>query len=276
MAKSRFDRPSVFGRTCPHVIDALRREADGCRDALQVDHARRLYSSVLVRDPHDWAARYGLGIVELRYGDRAAGHAELQAIADEEIAPRDWRDRSAEAVADRQLASDDPAEWRGAAASYVDLATKSVDEDVARTLEVKHYAAVLAAEDPKARQAVVALLVGEPGRPIDAEEALARVAGWADAAHDPVAEYVYGKNLANHEFWGESAEHLDLALAVGEPTARIGRELLKQRAICACALADAPEIADVRARVESPSGPFTDSVGRREWLLAFLGRCSHP
>ncbi len=275
-AKSRFDRPSVFGRTCPHVIDALRREADGCRNSLEIDKARRLYSDVLVRDPHDWAARYGMGIVELRYGDTIAGRVELQAMADDEIAPRDWRDRSAESLADQQLASAKPADWLAAAKAYTELASKSVDEDAARTEEVKAYAATKAAGEPLAHAAIVSLLVGLPGRPVDTEEAFARVGAWAAVAHDPVAEYVYGKNLANHEFWAESAEHLDRALAAGEPTPRIGRELLRQRAICACALSDAAAVADIKTRVESPTGPFASSVGRRDWLAGLLDRCLHP
>ena len=272
-AKARFDRPSVFGRRCPHVVDALRGEADHCRDALQIDRARKIYDDVLVRDPHDWAARFGLGVTELRYGDPTVGAVDLRALADDEATPRTWRDRSAESLADTLLASDDPSNWPKARQGYADLVARLQDEDGARTIEVKEYAASRPSEDPSARKALVALLVGSHGRPVDAEEGLARVATWAKGNGDPVAEYIYGKNLANHEFWAEAAEHLDRSLEQGSPTVRIGRELLKQRAICACALGDVTKAADVRSRVESNEGPFAKSSGRRAWLLSFLDRC---
>ena len=269
-AKARFDRPSVFGRTCPHVVDALRREADGCRDALKIDRARELYGDVLVRDTHDWSARLGLGIMELRYGDKARGESWLASLLDEgDLAPRPFRDRTREALADAQMASPDPAAWVLAQAAYTDLARTMIDEDVARTLEVKAYAATRG----EAREAMVALLIGAPGRPVDADEGLARFASWARASHDPVGEYVLGKNLANHEFWREAGEHLDAAIVTGVPTPRIARELLKQRAICACAVGDLEKAREMRGRVESPDGPFAGSVGRREWVLGMLGRC---
>ncbi len=268
-AKARFDRPSVFGRTCPHVVDGLRREADGCRDALRIDRARDLYGDVLVRDAHDWSARFGLGIMELHYGDKARGETELASLASDKDAPRPIRDRTAEALADADLVSTDAAAWARAQAAYTALAMTMIDEDVARTLEVKAYAAMRG----EAREAIVALLIGAPGRPIDADEGLAFIASWARASHDPVAEYVLGKNLANHEFWREAGEHLDVAIAGGVPTPRIARELLKQRAIAACALGDTEKAREVSGRIEAADGPFAGSVGRREWARGVLDRC---
>ncbi len=272
-AKARFDRPSVFGRRCPHVVDALRGEADHCRDALQVDRARRLYDDVLVRDPHDWAARFGLGLMELRFGDVVVGATDLRVLSDEDAAPRPWRDRSAGSLADALLGSTDPARWSQARDLYAELASRSMDEDGARTLEVKAYAAARVESDPEARAAILELLVGEPGRPVDGEAGLARIAAWAAKTADPVAEYVLGKNLANRELWAEAAVHLDRAIATGEPTARIGRELLKERAVCACAVGDVTKAREVRERVEAKAGPFGESSGRKAWMLAFLERC---
>ena len=272
-AKARFDHPSVFGRKCPHVVDALRREADSCRDSMRVDKARELYEEVLERDPHDWAARYGLGIVELRYGDRTEGEASLEALGKAEGLPRTWHDRVGESLADAALASDDPAEWARAEKRYDALAARSVDEDQGRTLEVKRYGAQHAASGDGAREALVAMLVGTSRRPIDQDEGWGRLSAWVARTGDPVGEYVLGKNLANHEFWREGAEHLERALQAGEPTVRIQRELLKQRAICACAVGDLERAKGIGEKVIDAAGPFASSVGRREWLLAFLDRC---
>jgi hypothetical protein len=273
-AKARFDRPSVFGRTCPHEVDALRREADGCRDALQIDRARELYGDVLVRDAHDWGARLGLGIMELRFGDASRGATELGALAADQDAPKPVRDRTEESLADADLASSDPAMWDRARTRYEALAAATIDEDSGRTMEVKAYAAGLARSRGEAREAVAHLLVGSKGRPVDAEEALARVSAWARETHDPVAEYVLGKNLANHEFWTEAGEHLDAALTGEVPTARIARELLKQRIIAACAIGDVAKAREVEARALAADGAFASSQGRAAWLRSFVDRCA--
>jgi hypothetical protein len=123
------------------------------------------------------------------------------------------------------------------------------------------------------RAAVVHLLVGTKGRPADAEEGLANVARWAGASHDAVAEYVLGKNLANREFWAEASARLSAALLAGVPTPHIEREALRQRAFAACALGDLDAAREIRDRVVSSGGPFAESLGRREWLVGFLGRC---
>src|SRR5262249_10255614 len=141
-------------------------------------------------------------------------------------------------------------------------------EDIARTLEVKAYAA-----GDASRRAVAALLIGAPGRPADSNEAMARLGAWAEATRDPVAEYVLGKNLAQHAFWAEAAEHLDRALGGTEPTPRIARELLRQRAITACALRDTAALTRVRDALRIDGGPFASGGGRREHLEALLARC---
>jgi hypothetical protein len=228
---------------------------------LQVDRAERLYDEVLARDPHDWAARYSKGTIELKFGDAVAGERDLRALGSDQVTPRPWRDRSAEVLADALLASDAPEDWRKAAEDYSALAAGTLDEDYGRTLEVKAYAAARGETAPEARAAIVSLLVGGHGRGADGEEGLARVAAWARATGDPVAEYVLGKNLTNREFWREAAEHLDRAIEAGEPTVRIGRELLRTRVIAACAIGDRAMAKELRERVER--GAFLERCGAR-------------
>ena len=57
-AKARFERPSVWERRCPHVVDALDRDADRCRDDHRFSKAGALYEQALDRDPRDWHARF--------------------------------------------------------------------------------------------------------------------------------------------------------------------------------------------------------------------------
>jgi hypothetical protein len=144
---------------------------------------------------------------------------------------------------------------------------------VARTLEVK----ALSADDPLARSAVVALLIGEPGRPLDAWSGALALGLWGGETPGPLAAYLVGKNLARHDDWIRAAEWLDRALAQGAPTARIGREVLRQRAICACALGDAEGLARVRRSTLADDSPFAlSSGGRAAWLLALIARCEPP
>jgi hypothetical protein len=266
-ARAKFERPSVWARTCPHVVDALDRSADQCRDEHRFDRATSLYASAIERDPHDWHARLDRARIDARYGDEPRGRDDLSRIAGDDRAPRTWRDRAEEAVAD-----DDLLHERGGAAAqaYLAIAARTLDEDAARTLEVK----ALSVGDPAARRAVVALLIGEPGRPADAWSSAFSLGLWAGEESGPLSAYLAGKNLARHDDWARASEWLDRATASGFPTARIGREVLKQRAICACAMGDSAAIADVKRAITDADSPFAGSSGgRREWLLALVARC---
>ena len=45
--------PSVWARRCPHVVDALDRDGDQCRDEHRFARADALYAQALARDPRD-------------------------------------------------------------------------------------------------------------------------------------------------------------------------------------------------------------------------------
>ena len=271
-AKAKFDRPSVFGRTCPHVIDALKREASKCESNKQIVKATGLYESALARDPHDFGARTQLGAMLVRFGDADRGRTELRAVADDDKAPMTSRERARDALADDELLR---AEFEAAARDYAALAARAVDEDVGRTLEVK----ALAATNLPARRAVQALLIGAPGRSPDAFAGALWLGVWSNQGADPLADYLVGRNLMQHGWHAEAASFFDRALASPAPTPRIGRELLRQRAIAACALGDAVQVGRVRALVRSadgaPAGPFADGYGGRlEWVERMLARCA--
>jgi hypothetical protein len=267
-ARARFERPAVFGRTCPHVVDALRTRADRCRGRNEVVRATAGYRDVLARDAHDWGARYGVGLVHERYGDLAQGERELRALADADDAPRTWRDWAKDALADGALLRGDDVlaerEYRG-------LAGRSLDEDFARTEEVK----ALAIADPAGRQAVMALLVGAPGRPADPVLAAEREGEWEARTGSPLAAYLVGRSMVGNEWFREAAPHLDRAIAAGDSmTPRIAREAIRQRAIAACALGDRTAVDWLRALVLAEAGPFAQSGGRRLSTLRLLDRCS--
>jgi hypothetical protein len=145
-----------------------------------------------------------------------------------------------------------------------------VDEDFGRTEEVK----ALAAVDAMGRPAMEALLIGTEHKPADIVVASARLGEWEQAVGGPIPLYLLGKNLAGRGWYPVAAGFLERALAAGAaPTPRIGRETLRQRAICACALDDASAVVRVRAAVDG-GGVFGSSLGRKDWVLRLLGRCS--
>jgi tetratricopeptide (TPR) repeat protein len=263
-AKARFERPSVWARRCPHAVDALVRRGDQCRDEHRFAKAVTLYDGALARDPHDWHALLDRARIATFYGDAALGREQLARIVDDEGAPRTWRDRARESLADDDLVRGHDAR---AAEAYRALAEATLDEDVARTLEVK----ALAVDNPPARRAIVDLLVGEPGRPLDTWLGALSLGTWAEETHEPLAAYLVGKNLVLHEHYARAARWLDRALDARIPSPRVGRELLRQRAVAACALGDRDALGRVERMVDDPASPFEDGYGgRKEWLLRLV------
>jgi len=276
-ARAKFERPSVWARSCPHVVDALDRDGDKCRDAHRFERAEAFYARALLRDPRDDHARFARAKIATQSRDAveaATGRRELQEMAAEPATPRTWRDRAEEALADDDLVRGREGD---AEAAYRTIAGRTLDEDAARTLEVK----ALAAEDPAARRTVADLLLAEPGRAQDAWMGALSLGEWAgdgvggrDGTGPPLAQYLAGKNLTLHDQYARAVPWLDRAIDEGVPTARIGREVLHQRAIAACVLRDADAIARVRRGAVAASSPFAGSSGgRREALLRLLARC---
>ncbi len=270
-AKALFERPAVFGRTCPHVVDALRRKADGCRDAHLTDRALAAYRDVLAHDPHDWGASYGLGVVNLWYGDEASGEKALSAMALAVDTPRTWRDRVKDTLADASLLRGEDAK---AKAEYDALATRSLDEDFGRTEEVK----ALALADDSGRAAIVALFLGAPRRPADSLVAAEREGEWEARTASPLASYMVGRTLVTREWFAAAAPHLDRTIAAGvapgSVTPRVAREAIRLRGVVACALGDRAAVDQMRDLVVAPDGPYAAGGGRSTAVLRFLDRCS--
>ncbi|MDB4946434.1 MAG: hypothetical protein JWP97_5968 [Labilithrix sp.] len=269
-AKAKFARPGIFGRKCPHLVDALRHEADVCRDSQRYDEAIKLYRKAIAKDAHDFASQKELAGVQRRHGDREVGRAALAALAnaDDASVPRIFRDRAEEALGDALLVDGD---FDGARARYEALAKRTVDEDVARTLEVK----ALGAGDPDARPAVRALLLGDETHGPDVFLGGVELGGWAPKDGSGLSAYLVGRNLVNRGFYERGAAALDDALGRDLPTPRIARETLRQRVVAACATNDQPALTRLKARLDGPGDPFVGAAGgRREATVSLIARCS--
>jgi tetratricopeptide (TPR) repeat protein len=265
-ARAKFGRSSVWRRKCPHVVDALDGAADRCRDQHRFVAATDLYDQALARDPDDWRARLGRSWTLLQVGQRQAGLESLTGIEQDEAAPQTWRDRAEDAMGDDALQHGKDLEGER---MFRAVAARTLNEDFARTLEVK----ALGAGSAQGTRAVIDLLVGEPGRGLDPWLGAVTLAEWATEGHDPLAEYLLGKNLLLHGDWARAALHLDRALAGGAPSERVGRELLRSRAICGCAMGDNASLLRARAAIVANGSPFEEGGGRRAWVLRLVDRC---
>lgn len=267
VAKARFGRPGIFGRRCPHVVDALRQRADGCSDAQRYDEALRLYSDAVALDPTDFASRHRHAAVDLRHRDRAAGRAALLALAADEGAPQPYRDRADESLADADLlAGDAPA----ALARYEAVIARTVNEDAARTLEVK----AAAARDPAARPAVLALLLGDGDLGPDIFIAGIELGAWGEATPSPLAAYLVGRNLIQRGRYEKGSATLERSLALGRVTSRVTREIVRLLAVSACARGDATALARAEGELRSRARDFEGAGGRRDAVVRLVSRCA--
>lgn len=268
-ARAKFARPGIFGRRCPHVVDKIRHEADVCRDTQRFEEAIRLYDDALSKDSVDFASRHSRAVTMRRHTDRDRGRMDLEALVARQDVPRTWRDRAEEALADADFIDGNVDRAR---TRYEALALRTLDEDAARTLEVKR----LATEDPAARDAIQPLLLGDEKHGPEPFVGGVGLGHWTTGAGEPspLASYLIGRNFLQRGFYEKGASALDAALKGPLPTPRIARETLRQRAIAACALSDNPALERVKGVIEGPDDPFKGaSGGRREATLRMIGRC---
>jgi len=266
VAKARFDRPAIFGRRCPHVVDACRARGDRLRGAGDHEGAVAAYDELLGLDPHDDGTRVAIARTRLHEpGREAEGAAALALIADDPKVLRHVRDRAVEDLGDLALA-----EGRGAdaAARYADLLERTLDEDAKRTLEIK----TQAARDDALRPGVVALLIGHGNRGPDramAMELLREVALSRDA--DGLAWYLLARQYLNGGQYDEADARLDRALAAPMGLLRVRIEAERLRMLSACAVGDGPRA--TRAFAQYAAHPEV-SAARRGAARALVERCA--
>ncbi|HZF56124.1 MAG TPA: tetratricopeptide repeat protein [Polyangiaceae bacterium] len=264
-AKARFDRPAIFGRRCPHVVDACKERAEEHRGRGAFDQAIAEYKAALELDPGDASLKVAIARAALRAGRAEEARGMLRSIAASEEAPRHVRDRAVEELGDAALAAGDGA---SAETSYREVMERLVDEDALRTLEVK----IAAAKDPRARPAIVELLIGTSGRSPDKVRAIELLTAWAaEAPGDGLPHYLIGRHYIGAARYAEASERLDRAIAGSIATPRVRVEAERLRVVAACALGDAEGARrGVRALAAEPGL----SASRLSAVKGLLERCS--
>lgn len=264
-ARARFERPAIFGRRCPRVVDRLEAEAATALASGRVEAARVHFRALLAFDPGHLRARSGLGTCALREGDRAGARALLQAAVSDLGLTVHARGVLHEHRGDLALLLGDLPQAR---AAYADaMATVSAMSARHRTLEVK----AMLSDDALARAAIVELLIGSVERGPDFGLAAAHLGEWAATRpQDGTPLYLLGRNLYFRGHWVESARYLDRALARSFPRPSLLEEAWRVRLLVACALGDLASARRARTVYSSLPGP---SPALCAGTLAIARRC---
>jgi tetratricopeptide (TPR) repeat protein len=262
-ARARFDRPAIFDRRCPHVVDRLAQQAATELGALDWRSATQAYEALLDLDAGHLGARLGLATCSLRAGDIAQARQRLENIARDPLLVRLQRAAAEEALADLDLYA---GRVEDAHRRYTALEGLVVDPDRLRALDVKR-----SSQNTLAREAVVSLLVGDPRLGSSFELAAANLARWSVAEPEQgTADYLLGRNLYLRGRWREAAEHLDRALGRRIDSDRVRRAAFSMRLVVACALGDVGAATRAYGAAQGQSGLGS---AERESLALLAERC---
>ena len=265
-ARVRFDRPALFGRHCPRIVDKLNGLANQTLGQADTAGARAALAQVLRLDPHHNSAKFELAACAVKDGDETAALAAYAALAVSPELAKLEQAGAREAEGDVELRAGHIAVARR---DYAAVAAIAADEDRLRTLDVKS-----SPENELQRRAIVDLLIGDPILGASFEVAAPRIAEWRAAEpHNGLPAYLLGKNLFGRGRFAEAAEYLDAALASEIALPRVAREAWRTRLVLACAVNDG--IAEGRALAALRADPGL-SAARRATIERLAARCLAP
>lgn len=264
-AKARFDRPAIFGRRCPRVVDACRHRARRLADRGDELGAIEQYARAAELDPENADLRTSMAALRARVDEEADARRELEEIASSESVPRHMRDYALEVLADLDLVA---GRSKDAVRRYADVASRLVDEGHLRTLEVKSYAA----SNEAARPAIIALLLGQGERLPDRATANELLGAWGERApEDGLPHYLLGRFYLGEGDYERAASRLDTALERKQPIARVQVEAERLRIVAACARGNRDAAHRWYARyVSHPEVP----PARKQASARLVARCS--
>lgn len=276
-AKARFDKPGVFGRRCPHVVDECRREAERLRGAGDFDASlERLARIEALERGGDGSVRVARAETILRSAsalppDAARGRIEearraFEMVAADGAVPQHVRDRATMQLADLAMATGHAA---AADALYASLVPRTLDEGELRTLEVKR----ARLGDARARDALVQLLVGTGGKGPDKVIAAELLGAWARAdPDDGLPRYLLARHHLAAGAFREVAARLDEALALRLEPPRVRVEAERMRIVAACAVGDGVTARAFLGRYVAHPEVF---AARRDAATSLVERCDN-
>jgi len=262
-ARVRFDRPALFGRHCPRIVDKLNGVANQKLGSADTAGARAALAEVLRLDPHHNSAKFELAACDVKDGDEAAALKAYATLAASPELAKLEQAGAIEAEGDVELRAGHIVDARR---NYDAVAAIAADEDRLRTLDVKR-----SPENDLERRAIVDLLIGDPVLGASFEVAAPRIAAWRAAEPgNGLPPYLLGKNLFGRGRFAEAAEYLDAALASEIKLPRVQREAWRTRLIVACAVGDGAAETRALAALRADQGL---AAARRATIERLAKRC---
>ncbi len=229
-AKARFDRPGIFKRRCPRTVDACKERSHDLSSGGDAKGAILELEKARAFDPDSESIRLDIAELYAPAGDPEKSEAALGAIVADENVSRIVRDKALESLADLELSRGDA---ESAAKKYDELITRAFEESHLRTLEVKAYGA----KDPRARDAIATLLVGQRGRKPDRVQASEMLAVLDQRfPENGLFIYMIARYDVEQQDFEMADKHLESALSRQLDVPHVRVEALRLRVIVACAL----------------------------------------
>jgi hypothetical protein len=268
VAKARFDRPAIWGRRCPHVVEKLRDEAEECRDDGDYASADDKLRKLLSLDEADPSARMERAKLASKRGDDAAMRSMLQEMIGDARTSTTWRNRAREHLADDDLRHGRLEEAR----ALYEIARKEVlDEDWARTLDVKAWMAA----SPERASLFGRLLVGkteQKDETLAATIALARFLEKGTSTDElNLARYLVARRLIEAHAYDDADAML--AATDSESLGRISPRLVREAARLSIVIACLTDKAKVDTALKRYLAAPPANAGRREGVERMAARC---
>jgi tetratricopeptide (TPR) repeat protein len=229
VARARFDRPAIFARRCPHIVDRLLGDANTALAQSDTPRAARLYREVAALDAHDIGSRLGLAGCALKEGRTSDARGLYERLAMGQEYPKAVRVQAIETLGDIALVQGDGDE---ATRRYDEAASVVVDTDRRRLLDVKRYAATGAAREP-----IVLHVIGDFRLGRDPIRAATALASWSE--REPklgLADYLLARTYFGTGRFDLAADSLDRAMTKELPIASVTKQANRDRIVAACVL----------------------------------------
>ena len=274
VAKARFDRPGIWGRRCPHVVERLRDDAEECRGAGDLDAAESKLNELLRLDVGDPNARMSRAKIAGERGDFEGYQRQLRAIIDDPRVSTTHRGRAREALGDEALREGRLDEAR---TLYDETRKEVIDDDWARTLDVKSWIA----ETP-ARAAIFARMLVRPLRGHD--ETTAAIIALAEHVVDPraphaevaLSRYLLARRLVDAKTYDDADALLVPLLddpSLDEISTRIRRETARLHVLIACLSPMEGRKSLVESALRAYASAPPGNAGRKEFVSRLAERC---
>lgn len=234
-ASARFERPAIFGRQCPHLVDRLYQRAEVWLGLQDPSRARRTLDEVLALDPRHGGAALLRPACTLREGRIDEALHEYRALARDTARTSVERAHAWEGAGDAAfLLGDDQAAFD----AYTTALDMTLGEHARRSLEVKRWALRAPA---RARRGIELLLVGPATTGPQWDLAAPVLGSWMQGGpENPMARYLIGKNLLARGHYFTAAALLETSVGGQQelPLESVRTEALRAAMIARCALFD--------------------------------------